>query len=177
MAFLLRMLASLALSTAAMADTAQQRIALPPEVVFGRGQSETALKTEVLQRIFGKEAYNWDVDLEAGKITFTGETKIVTAPVQVIGTYNPADGTFLWGWDHPSVPAARAAHARLARQFGELNTLPLYTTRKIECTPEQAWGFTTTALYLAGAQGAYRGSSGSTLVFMTFGRMTISPKT
>jgi hypothetical protein len=38
----------------------------------------------------------------------------------------------------------------------------------------QAWQFTAVALYLSGAQGAYRGPAGTTMVFMTFGTMTIS---
>jgi hypothetical protein len=100
---------------------------------------------------------------------------MITAPVQVIGTYNRLDRTFLWGWDHPSVPESRGADARLARRFGELQNLPLFTTRKVDCTEEQAWSFTAVALYLSGAQGAYRGPAGTTMVFMTFGDMTITP--
>ena len=168
-------LIGLALSTAGMTDPAEQRVAEPTELVFGRAQSEIVLKTQLFQRIFGDEHYDWSVDLDAGLITFTSATKVVSAPVQVIGTYNTRDGTFLWGWDHPSVPEARGADARLARRFGQLHNLPLFTTRMVECTEEQAWSFTAVALYLSGAQGAYRGPAGTTLVFMTFGEMTIAP--
>jgi hypothetical protein len=167
-------LVSVVLSTVGMTNTAQ-RVAEPAEVVFGRAESEIAVKTQLFQNIFGDEHYDWSVDLEAGVITFTSATRRVSAPVQVIGTYNTLNGTFLWGWDHPSVPEPRRADARLARQFGQLQNLPLFTTRMIECTEEQAWSFTSVALYLSGAQGAYRGPSGTTMVFMTFGEMTIAP--
>lgn len=93
----------------------------------------------------------------------------------MIGTYNTLDGTFLWGWDHPSVPEPLAADARLAREFGRRQNLPLFTTRKVECTQEEAWAFTSVALYLSGAQGLYRAPYGTTMVFLTFGRVTISP--
>lgn len=175
MGFLFAALISLGLSTVSMTDPAQQRITEPADVVFGRADSEIALRTQLFQRIFGDEHFDWRVDLEAGIITFTSATKVVSAPVQVIGTYNTLDRTFLWGWDHPSVPEPRGADARLARQFGQLHSLPLFTTRMIECTEEQAWSFTAVALYLSGAQGAYRGPAGTTMVFMTFGEMTITP--
>jgi hypothetical protein len=173
--FLFDALVGAALSIASMADTAHQRVAEPAEVVFGRAESEIVLKNQLFQSIFGDELYDWSVDLEAGTITFTSATKMVSAPVQVIGTYNTLDRTFLWGWDHPSVPEPRRADARLARQFGQLQNLPLFTTRMVECTEEQAWRFTAVALYLSGAQGAYRGPAGTTMVFMTFGEMRISP--
>ena len=173
--FLFNALVGVALSISSMTGPAQQRVTEPAEIVFGRAESEIELKTQIFQRIFGDEHFDWAVDLDTGIITFTSATKRVSAPVQVIGTYNTLDGTFLWGWDHPSIPEPRRADARLARQFGQLHDLPLFTTRMVECTEEQAWSFTAAALYLSGAQGAYRGPAGTTMVFMTFGEMTIAP--
>jgi hypothetical protein len=175
MGVVIGILAGLALSAAGMGDAAQQRLAEPAEIVFGRAESEIVLKTQVFRSIFGQEHFDWSVDLDAGTITFASATRSVTAPVQVIGTYNRLDGTFLWGWDHPSVPEPRRADARLARRFGQLQNLPAFTTRLIECTEEEAWSFTAVALYLSGAQGAYRGPAETTMVFMTFGNMTIAP--
>jgi hypothetical protein len=168
-------LAGALVMTAGMTGTARQRVAEPADLVFARAEAETALKSQVFQGMLGDEHYDWDVDLEAGVITFNGATKAVSAPVQVIGTYNTLDGTFLWGWDHPSVPEPLGAEARLAREFGRLHNLRLFTTRKVDCTEEQAWVFTAVALYLSGAQGAYRAPFGTTMVFMTFGEMTIAP--
>ena len=175
MGFLFDALVGIALSTAAVADTPDQRVAEPAEIVFGRAESEIALKTELFRAIFGNEHFDWSVDLDLGIIVFTSATKRVSAPVQVIGTYNMLDRTFLWGWDHPSIPEPRRSDARLARQFGQRQDLPLFTTRMVECTEEQAWNFTAVALYLSGAQGAYRGPAGTAMVFMTFGEMTITP--
>ena len=47
---------------------------------------------------------DWDIDQDAGTIVFTSPKGITaTCPVQVIGTFNTEDDTWLWGWDHPSV--------------------------------------------------------------------------
>ena len=174
MGFLITALSSFLLSAAGTTGMADQRVAEPADLVFARAESETALKTHLFQSIFGDEHYDWDVDLVAGVITFTSATKVVSAPVQVIGTYNTLDRTFLWGWDHPSVPEPLGADARLAREFGRRQDLPLFTTRKVECSEDQAWAFTAVALYLSGAQGAYRAPYGTTMVFMTFGEWTIA---
>ena len=93
--------------------------------------------------------------------------------MQVIGTLNTADGTWLWGWDHPSVRAELAVDVGLVRDFGERYGLTELTTRKIVATEADGWRFTALALHLAEAQGGYRGPTGPTRVFMTFGNVSI----
>jgi hypothetical protein len=48
------------------------------------------------------------------------------------------------------------------------------TTQKLECTEDEAWEFTALACKLGNAQGGYRGPMGPTLVFMTFGKVSLS---
>ena len=175
MGFLFTTLASLVFAAAGPTSRPDQRVAEPADLVFARAAEEAALKGELFLSVLGDEQSEFDVDLETGVIRFTSATKVVSAPVQVIGTYNTLDGTFLWGWDHPSVPEPLAADARLAREFGRRQDLELFTTRKVECTEDEAWVFTAVALYLSGAQGTYRAPFGTTMVFMTFGDVTIAP--
>ena len=146
-----------------------------PKLTLRRSMEELEFKQQANSDTWGLgSAERWDMDLEDGTITFSGwEDKIVTAPIQVIGTYNSNDGTWLWGWDHPSVSFDLARDARLVREFGAQHRLAPYTQRKIACSQNDAWQFTALALHLAQAEGAYRGSSGTTLTFMTFGAVTI----
>ncbi|PVX28187.1 DUF6882 domain-containing protein [Sphingomonas pokkalii] len=166
-------LAALLLFGSALAGDPRQRLLEPEAELFAKAEAEIVLKTAVFQRTVGRDYADWDLDLVQGVIRFIGRAHAYSAPVQVIGTYNMLDGTFLWGWDHPSVPVALGADARLARQFGKRNRLPLFTTRKVACTEQQAWQFTAVALYLSDAGGAYRARSGTTLVFVTFGALTL----
>ncbi len=118
---------------------------------------------------------SWSVDQDTGVIEFAHPDGLVaTCPVQIVGTYNTADGTWLWGWDHPSVVAPLQEHAFAVRQYGEENGIDCLTTQKLACSQEQAWEFTALACKLCGAQGAYRGPAGSAFVFMTFGNVTLS---
>ena len=122
---------------------------------------------------FGEEE-TWSADLDAGTVVFKFAKGVTaTAPIQVIGTYNNADGTFLWGWDHPSVPEPLRKHALLARKWGQENKVEDFVSRKVKCSENEAWGFAAAANRLAGANGVYRGPSGSTLVFMTLGEVKL----
>ena len=122
---------------------------------------------------FGEEK-TWAADLDAGAIVFSFEdgTKAAVS-IQVVGTYNTADGTFLWAWDHPSVPEALREHATLARQWGNANNLPALISRKIECTEDDAWSYAAVTNRLANANGVYRGPAGTALFFFTFGEVRI----
>jgi hypothetical protein len=146
-----------------------------PDLTFTRAAEEMRLKTEFALATWGLgQGGSWAADLESGMISFTNDKGwVIDAPVQVIGTLDTEDGTWLWGWDHPSVPEAVAVDAHLAHDFGEKYGLEAFTTRKIAASEEDAWTFTAVACHLAGAQGGYRGPAGSALVFMTYGTVTI----
>ncbi|WP_437879710.1 DUF6882 domain-containing protein [Pseudomonas sp. LRF_L74] len=121
------------------------------------------------------EEENWAADLDAGTLVFTfANGTTATAPIQVVGTYNQDDGTFLWGWDHPSVPEPLRTHAQLAKAWGQQNGVADFTTRQVECSEDEAWSFAAVANRLGGGNGVYRGPAGSTLVFMTLGTVTLA---
>lgn len=147
-----------------------------PQLTQERSMNELRLKTEAHIGTWGLDEASWNADLQDGTIEFRNAKGLrITAPMQVVGTYNTEDGTWLWGWDHPSVPEPIGEHARLARDFGARYGLEEYTIRKIECDEELGWEFAAVACHLAGAQGVYRGPSGPANVFMTFGTVTIHP--
>ncbi|WP_235692406.1 DUF6882 domain-containing protein [Deinococcus aquaedulcis] len=116
---------------------------------------------------------DWQADLQAGTLTFTNDRFHATCPMQVIGTYNTQDGSWLWGWDHPSVAPDLARAAGEVRTFAQTHGLASLSARTLTCTEDDAWAFTALACALDEAQGAYRGPAGPTLVFMTFGEVTL----
>ncbi len=94
--------------------------------------------------------------------------------MQIVGTYNTKDGTWLWGWDHPSVEPPLAEHAKQVLAYGRQHGFDVLTTRKLECPEEQCWDFAALACMLCNAQGAYRGPASDARVFFTFGKVTLS---
>jgi hypothetical protein len=124
---------------------------------------------------FGKEK-SWSVDQDQGVIRFLfANGTVATAPVQIIGTYNPRSGTFLWGWDHPSVVKPLRRAAAQARSYGMKHKLARFTEREVKCTQAEAWEFTAVAARLDGANGAYRANpADGPLVYMTFGEVQLA---
>ncbi len=120
------------------------------------------------------KAARWDIDQDVGEIKFVfADGKVGRAPVQIIGTFNKNDGSFLWAWDHPSVLAPLRAHAKLVKEWGEKHKLAKWTTRKVQVTDAEAWEFAAVAARLAKANGAYRASGAGPVVFVTFGEITL----
>jgi hypothetical protein len=142
--------------------------------LIDRSVEELRLKTEAHDTAWQIGEAAWELDQDTGLITFTGDKLVATAPAQVIGTYNTDDGTWLWSWDNPSIEAKLQDHALKVREHGQQHNVAALTTRKLDCSEEQAWEWTALACHLSEAQGAYRGPAGSTLVFMTFGKVTLS---
>ena len=155
--------------TAPVAD-----VDLPWDALRAKAMQQLRLQTTLQDRFMNLGAAAWAVDLAAGTITFTSEQQRAVAPVQVVGSLNLVDGTWLWGWDHPSVPEPLAEHARAVRAYGEQHGLERLTTRLIPATADEAWEFAAVADLLGGGQCAYRGPAGSAVVFMTFGNPTLT---
>lgn len=133
--------------------------------------------TQVHSQTWGLgQEVNWGVDQNTGLITFLFEDgKKAEAPVQIIGTYSPADGSFMWGWDHPSVDPALGEAAALLKQFGEEHQISKLTSQPVDLSEQEAWEFTALAMRLADNNGAYRADAGGgTLVYMTFGKISLS---
>lgn len=112
----------------------------------------------------------WEVDLTEGQVSFHfDDGTILYAPIQVVGTYNARDGTFLWAWGHKTLPRHLVAHAGLARAWGRENDMADYTAAIVDCTPEAVWDFAAVTAHLAGREGVYRGRNGSVWLYLTYG--------
>lgn len=148
------------------------------DTLLDRSMEELRIKTAAHDGVWRLSEADWDIDQDAGTIVFTSPNGMTaTCSVQIIGTFNTEDNTWLWGWDHPSVDPALQDHAELCRTYGDKHSIDVLTAPKLEGSSEDdAWQLTALACKLAGAQGAYRGPMGTTLVFVTFGepRLTMS---
>jgi len=105
-----------------------------------QSMEELRLKTAGHDGVWHLGECDWDVDQDAGTLIFTRAGGLTaTCSVQIIGTYNTDDGTWLWGWDHPSVDPPLQEHAKRLRQYGEEHGIAALTTRKLECDEAEAW--------------------------------------
>ncbi|MEZ7911488.1 MAG: hypothetical protein QMB55_06655 [Propionivibrio sp.] len=111
----------------------------------------------------------WNLDMNAGTLQLSfADGRELRFPVQIVGTYNRQDGTFLWAWDRPSVPEPLRRAAQHLRGHGEREGWGRFTTRTLPCSENEAWEFTAAAADLEGVTGAYRGDAGTAWVYMCF---------
>ena len=131
--------------------------------------SELHARQDYLAQQWGLSGAAFAVDQDAGLIEFERrDGAILRAPVQIIGSWNPATSMFSWAWGHPSVhPRLRRAAERV-RWFGERHELPEFYRLQTHASQSDAWRFTAVAMRLSSASGAYRAPSDGPFVFMTF---------
>ncbi len=123
------------------------------------------------------DAERFDVDLQAGTITwmFTDRNMMVTAPAQLLGTWNPGDQTFLWGWAHPSAPPGTAVAAQAVKDWADQNGVVELQDRKIECDNDTCYSIAGIASPIGDLQGVYRFDAGGPWAYVGFGNVTLNP--
>lgn len=122
------------------------------------------------------EEQSWSIDLNQGHILFSfADGTQAVAPIQIVGTFDIKDDTFMWGWSHPSVIPSLQKNASLVKAFGRKNGATELTRKKISCTEKRAWEYTALAMRLGDAKGVYRAETADgTFVFMNFGEVQLA---
>jgi len=120
-------------------------------------------------------AERWDLDQTTAVIRWSFPDKTAEAPAQILGSYSPRSGSWLWAWANDSLlPGLRTA-SEAARVWGAANDQALLTRPRLEVTEEQADEIAAIAFRVTTATGFYRAPTGSGIVYVTFGRVTIMP--
>ncbi len=121
------------------------------------------------------QATNWDVDLQAGSITWTLPDRVIRAPAELIGTWNAQDETFLWGWDHPSAPPGTAIAAAKVKAHADTHGITRLQTGTAQCSFEEGWQLASVAVLAGDLQGVYRGQASDTAwAYIGFGNVSVS---
>jgi hypothetical protein len=146
----------------------------PYSTLIAQSLEDLRIQTSSHEFLFGIGEADWDLDQDTGLITFTNSRNVqAIAEAQFVGTYNRVDGTWLWAWDNPSLEPALVAQVEITREYGLQHNIAELTVRKLRITEERCWEFTALANKLGRSQGAYRGTAGDTLVFLTFGEISL----
>lgn len=121
---------------------------------------------------FGEEEY-WEFSQDTGELVFTFPDKIVRALAQIIGTFDSEAGTWMWSWANPSISEYLTRDAVRVRDYGKQYRIPQFTSEKWPAEEIDCWHMAAVACRICGSNGAYRGPSGTTYVFFTFGEAKI----
>ena len=147
------------------------------QALLDKSMEELRAKTRGHQVGWGfGNADRWSLDMSRGDLLFTfGEGVVATCPAQIIGSLDSSDGSWLWAWANPSIPESLQHDSLRVREYGLQHQIARLTSAELPCTEEEAWRIAALACMLCQAQGVYRGPAGTAFVFITFGKVVLSP--
>lgn len=116
----------------------------------------------------------WDFDQDTGELIFTFPDKIVSAPAQIIGTFDSRNASWMWAWANESIDHALTRDSIRCREYGEQHNIRRLTSPTWRGEETDAWNMTALANRLCKTNGAYRGPAGTTYIFFTFGTVKLS---
>ncbi len=116
------------------------------------------------------EELSWSINQNDKTIIFHfADGYTVSAPVQIIGTYDIEHKTFLWGWANKSIHEDLAEHSSVLRDFALKGKHDALLQELSPMSEHQAWQYTALVVKMVNAFGAYRGQIKGSYIFMTFG--------
>ncbi|MFE5033441.1 DUF6882 domain-containing protein [Streptomyces sp. NPDC056683] len=120
-------------------------------------------------------ADRWDLDQTTGIITWTFPDKTATASAQILGSFAPGAGSWLWAWANQSLLPHMSRDSRSFCDWAEANGHPGLAQPKIDADEQTASTLAALAFRVTGATGYYRGPGGnSSYVIITFGPVTLT---
>lgn len=119
-------------------------------------------------------ADRWDLDQTTGMITWTFPDKTATAPAQILGSFSPTSGSWLWAWANQNILPDMSRDARIFRDWAEANGHPALAQPKIEADEKAAATLVALAVRVTKAAGYYRGPGGNSFAIITFGPVTLT---
>lgn len=109
--------------------------------------------------------YRWD--LERALLVLEGPLCEVVATVCLVGTTSDAEGSFVWSWANPAVPAQHGQALEVVHDFGRENHLALLTQAQIEGGRPEATECMCIAARLQRAVGTFIDQQGDVGLYFT----------
>ncbi len=118
------------------------------------------------------EEVSWSIDQTKKTIVFYfADGKKVSAPVQIIGTYDITQKLMHWAWANQSIHEDLSTHSHVLREVGLKGKNDVLLQELASMSEHQAWLFTALVVKMKNAFGAYRGQVKGSYIFMTFGNI------
>jgi hypothetical protein len=118
-------------------------------------------------------ADRWELDQVEGLLRFTFSDRVAEAPVQILGTYSPAGGSWMWAWANDSLTDALCVASEKVRAWGEQQGQAMLTTARMQVGEEQAAALAALAFRVSGLSGFYRAPAGRSHLYLGFGTVTL----
>lgn len=118
-------------------------------------------------------ARSWALDQAQGRIVWSFEDHVASAPAQILGSWNAQVSSFVWPWDNDSIRPEMCVTAEQVRAFGLENDVPALTGSPLRLDEEQVRDLMALAFRLGGCTGLYHPYDGRLATYIAFGTVTI----
>ncbi|MGW6985715.1 DUF6882 domain-containing protein [Streptomyces sp. NPDC054932] len=145
----------------------------------GQGVDPADLSTLLLQGEdiidrLARAHVSWGLDQRTGLIAWTFPDKTATAPAQILASFSPSAGSWLWAWANESILPEMSRDARSIRDWAEAHGHHALAQPKTEADEQTAATLSALAVRITRATGFYRGPGGNSVAIITFGPVTLT---
>jgi hypothetical protein len=140
------------------------KLAISPEYVelLSAAHAYTTERQDVLRTNYGLASMpHAHLNEATGQLIFSDQshTPRVLANVQVVGSVNTTDRTWLWSWANPDVDPTLCKDIREVQLLGETRGIEQLSTPFWEGDAVDGWEVTSISTYVLQAEGAYRAAA------------------
>jgi hypothetical protein len=118
-------------------------------------------------------AKRWALDQGEGRIVWSFDDHVVSAPVQILGSWNGRVGSFVWSWDNDTIKDSLCETAEVVRAFGLENQVAALHSSPLRLDEEQVRDLIALAFRVGGCSGLYHPYDGVLATYIAFGPVTI----
>jgi hypothetical protein len=118
-------------------------------------------------------AKRWVLDQQDGRITWSFEDHIASAPAQILGSWNAQVSTFVWSWDNDTIQPALCVTAEQVRAFGVANQVSALCTSPLKLDEGQVRDLMALAFRIGDCTGLYHPFDGQLASYVAFGPVTL----
>jgi hypothetical protein len=118
-------------------------------------------------------AKQWALDQDDGRIVWSFEDHVASAPAQILGSWNGTVNSFVWAWDNDTIKPALSVTAEEVRAFGAQNGVGALTTSPLSLDEEKVRDLVALAFRVGGCTGLYHPYDGRLATYITFGTVTL----
>lgn len=118
-------------------------------------------------------ARRWVLGQDVGRVTWSFEDHVASAPAQLLGSWNSKVGTFVWSWDNETIQAPLCATAQAVREVGAENGVSALATSPLKLEEGQVLDLVALAFRVGGCTGLFHPYDGQLATYIAFGPVTV----
>jgi hypothetical protein len=119
------------------------------------------------------KAERWALDQSAGRILWSFEDHVASAPAQILGSWNGKVSSFVWAWDNDTILRGMRETAEAVRAWGTENEVAALSGSPLKINEEQVRDLIALAFRIGGCTGLYHPFDGALATYIAFGPVTI----